>query len=158
MNARIWTTATIVGLATVAFAGVGSAHVRWYAQNNAANALKFAVLDCGDGSDPVLNLSLGGFCINDCVPAFSDPLDPTGECTITVVDDVNSNVRATACQDLNDSLICGDAPGETTPFCGSVTLAVDLDTDFVFVFLGSVQSGLPPSPCGFGTHGFGVHS
>lgn len=145
MNGRIWTTIALASLATGALAGIGSAHTRWYANWSAVEALKVALVDCGDGTDPVINNSFGGFCIND----------PTDPITITITDDVSGNVRATACQDLNNDGVCSGA--ERTPFCGSVTLTgVDVGREII-VFLGSVQAGLPPGPCGIATHGRGDH-
>lgn len=82
--------------------------------------LAVAVVDCGDGSDPVLNISIGGFCFgtkadgnlpadyptdSDCVP------NSLGECHIAL-----SNLHhlaglsrgGTYCQDLDRDGLCGE--------------------------------------------------
>lgn len=148
MNAKVLTLSVLVLSALVA--GVGQAHTKFYVQWNAQHVLRFALVDCGDGSDPVLNISGGGYCFgtkadgtlpddfptaSDCVPAFSGPLDPTGECTVTTVDDLFSPILGSYCQDLNDDVFCGGAAGEpaaarTEPrvnFCDSITINTPID-------------------------------
>lgn len=134
----------------------GLAHSKRYVNpqvrdETAANFLvAVGVIDCGPGSDPLLNPSVGGFCFgtaddgdlppdppgaSDCVPSFEDELDPTGECTISLLDDLAAPVHAFYCQNLDDDPFCGGAVGEpvharTEPgvyFCGSITINAPLD-------------------------------
>lgn len=140
------TTTTIVGVLIASFvATVAAAHPHEYVQPNAGVGASVTVADCSGDS-----LSVGGVCFDELIEVGT---------TLTITDDVNSNVRGSYCQDVDGSAIC--SPSETTIFCGSITLTLaNFDPDFPLVGfrLGTVSDTIGNPTCGFATHGSVDHS
>lgn len=112
----------VASIVAVLFSTTATAHVKRWVGSGAAGSLNFGFLDCGDGSDPVLNMSIGGFCFGtksdgflpDDYPTASDCVpNSLGDCVIAIRDfSPLSFNRGVYCQDLNQDLFCGGAVGE----------------------------------------------